>query len=446
MKDSKGSFNILTCIEKHIQSLKPLLPKQAIICIGEYPIKALLKEADVYRDGVLPIFMEKSSDDIYKWVPDGYNPHLVIGFEDANVDTHFWYNVLPAMAKDHSITDSLKKKSAEKLRGAIFFASISDGVGSAAIPSLTAKFKAQSIDSLSIAVLPSKIQPADAHFNAYSALQMCLATEGSTVLLLSRDQLENYEGVDRKGVPLRGNAVVNYLLSVFLDKELLVPEIAELSRTFNVKLFSALAVTGASYKIYGSLGNMLNAVLLKPLSTFDLSSASLLYVLLRMPLHLKDKIPRAQIELEITNWFKEKTALQSIHISEPIYSDDSSDRIDAVLFIGGFDQTQMFQEFEAKVQKLKRRAVKEGYLTEDWRINMDLNLQQVETVEVPPPQATAEQVTEKAEAPQPEEKISDAQPLSPEEGASRPEAEPETADLPSPENEVAAEKTEIKES
>ncbi len=387
MKDEKGSFSILASIEKHIESLKPLQAKQAIICIGEYPIKVVLKEPNVNRNGILPIFMEKSSDDIYKWIPKGYEPYLVIGFEEAKIDTHFWYNVLPTIAQDNSIIDSLKKKSAEKLRGAMLFATISDGIGSAAVPSLISKFKAQNIDTLSIAVMPAQIQPADAHFNAYSTLQICLATEGSTLLLLDRDYLETFDGVDRKGIQLKGNTVVNYLLNVFLDNELLVQEVAELSRTFNVKLFGALTVTAASYKIYGSLKNMLNAALLKPLSKFDLSSASLLYVLLRMPLQLREKIPRAQIELEITKWFKEKTTLQSIHISEPVYTDDNSDRIDAVLLIGGFDTNKMFAEVEPKLQKLKRIAVEKGYMTENWKslikIEENLNPKTPHTIEHP---------------------------------------------------------------
>jgi hypothetical protein len=368
MKDSKNAFNILVSIEKHIEQLKPLVPKQAIVCIDEYPIKALLREPTVSREGTLPIFIEKSTDDIYKWIPKGYDPHLVLGFENADIDTHFWYHVLPTIIRDKSVIDSLKKRSAERLRGAIVFASVWDGVGSAALPSLISKFNRQSIDSLSIAVLPSKIQPTDAHFNAYATLQMCLATEGSTVVLLGRDQLETFEGVDKSGVQIKGNSIVNYMLNMFLAKESLVQEISELSRTFNVKLFSAIAVTAASYRVYGSIENMLDTALLKPLSTFDLSSSTLLYVLLRMPANLKDKIPRAKIELAITEWFKEKTSPQSIHISEPIYTEDMSDRIDVVLFVRGFDTAKMFEDLETKVALLKRTAVERGLMTEDWQL------------------------------------------------------------------------------
>jgi hypothetical protein len=368
MKDDKGTFDVLASVEKHVEALKPLLPKQALVCIGEYPIKTLLKDAGISKEGARAILIEKSSDEIYKWLPKDYEAHFVLGFEDAHIDTHFWYNVLPTISKDESVIESLKKKNVEKLHSAIIFSSIWDGIGSAALPTLIGKFKASNIDSLSIAVLPSKIQPTDAHFNAYAALEMCLATDGATVLLMDRDQIENYEGVDRKGELIKGNIVANYLLNLFLAKDSLVEEISELSRTFNTKLFTPLVITGASYRIYGSLENMLNTALLKPFLTFDLSSTSLLYVLLRMPLGLKDKLPRGRIELAITNWFKEKTSLQSIYITEPIYTEDMTDRIDAVLFIGGFDASKMLSNLELKVKALKNQAVERGFITEDLQV------------------------------------------------------------------------------
>jgi len=372
MKDGKRTFNVLASVEKHIEALKPMLPKQALVCIGEYPIKTLLKEPDITKGVTLPILIEKSSDEIYKWLPKGYEAHFVLGFEDKHIDTHFWYNVLPTISKDDSVIESLKQKTAEKLHGVLIFSSVWDGIGSASLPALIGKFKAVNIDSLSIAVLPSKIQPTDAHFNAYAALEMCSATDGATVLLLDRDHIENYEGVDRKGELIKGNMVANYLLNLFLAKDALVEEISELSRTFNTKLFTPIVVTGASYKIYGSLENMLNTALLKPFLTFDMSSASLLYVILRMPLSLKDKLPRGRIELAITNWFKEKTSLQSIYIAEPIYTEDMTDRIDAVLFVGGFDTSKMLSDLEQKITSLKNQAVEKGLMTTDWRVEFKI--------------------------------------------------------------------------
>jgi hypothetical protein len=406
MKDDMGTFNVLYSIEKHIEALKPLLPKQALICIGEYPIKTLLKELSLTKDFTTPILIEKSSDEIYKWLPKNYEAQLVLGFEDAHIDTHFWYNVLPTISRDSLVVESLKKKSVEKLHGAIIFSSMWDGIGSAALPTLIRKIKAANIDSLSLAVLPSKIQPPDAHFNAYAALKMCSETDGATVLLMDRDHIESYEGVDRKGELIKGNIVANYLLNLFLTKDTLVEEISELSRTFNTKIFTPIVVTGASYKIYGSLENMLNTALMKPFLMFDLSSASLLYVVLRLPSSLKDKLPRGRIELAITNWFKEKTSLKSIYITEPIYTDDMTDRIDAVLFVGGFNTSILLGDLEKTVEPLKNMAVEKGLMTADWQVELKneepptLEPQKIEEpsaiIEAPPTNAEEPKVVNEA--------------------------------------------------
>ena len=368
MRESKSTFNVLASVEKHIEALKPLLPRQAIVCIGEYPIKTLLKEPGIAKDGPLPILIDKSSDEIYKWIPRGFRAHHVLGFEDEKVETHFWFNILPTIAKDETVLDSLKRRSIEKLHGALIFASTWDGMGSAGMPAFISKLKASSINSFSIALLPSKLQPIDAQFNTYAALTRCQTIDGAAVLLIDRDHLESYESVSRQGEAIRGPAVANYLVNLFLSKETFVDEVTELSRTFNSKLFSIVLVTGASYKIFGSIENMLNTALLKPLLTFDLSSSKLLYVLLRMPESLKDKLPRGKIELAIANWFKDRADLDSVYITEPVYTEDMNDRIDVALLIGGFDTSGMFANLEKRTQTLKNKSVERGLMTVDWQV------------------------------------------------------------------------------
>jgi hypothetical protein len=359
-------------IRKHIESLKPLLPKQALVCIGEYPIKIFLKEPFVNQsDQMLPILLGKSSDDIFTWIPQGFEPYLVLGFEDSNIDTHFWYNVLPYVSQDETLIIALKKKPIEKLHSAIMLASTWDGIGSATLPTLTSKFKALNINSLCVAILPSKIQLADEYFNTLASLGMCASSEAAAVVLLDRDLLENYKGVDRNGSLINGNTLAKYLVNLLTAKDTLLQEISELSRTFNAKMYSVLLATGASVKIYGSLENMLNAILLKPLLTFDLSSASILYVLLRIPTSLKEKLPRGKIELAITSWFKEKADLKSIYVTEPVYVEDTNDRIDLILLVGGFDTTKMVADLDKKVKSMKNRAVKKGFIKdEDWQAIM----------------------------------------------------------------------------
>jgi len=366
MDDEKDGFDVLENVKKHIEALKSLLPKQALVCIGEYPIKILLKEPYVNNtDEILPILIGKSRDEILKWIPKGFDPNLVLGFEDANIDTHFWYDVLPFISQNEALIKSLKGKPIEKLNSAMIVASVWDGIGSASLPTVISKLKASNINSLSLAILPSKIQLTDAYFNSLASLGMCASSDAATLVLLDRDLLENYEGVDRNGSLIKGSMVANYLVNLLLAKETLVQEISELSRTFNVKMYSVLLAPGASLKIYGSIENMLNAALIRPFFTFDLSSASLLYVLIRMPFHLKEKLPRGAIELAIANWSKDKAALESIYVTDLIYVEDSSDRIDVAMFVGGFETATIFAALEKKLTRMKNQAFKKGSITEE---------------------------------------------------------------------------------
>lgn len=366
----KGKSNVKAVqkTEEQNESLKPTFTKQAVICIGEYPIKILLRGSFLSKkEEPLPILIDKSSKDIAKWSHSNLNPDNILGL-DLNVDTHFWYQVLPCVTEDSVLIARLKDKPIDTWRGALMVSSLWDGVGSGVLPALISQFKEWNINSVAFAVLPSKIQPSDVHFNAFSSLGMCASKDFTSVLLMDRDQLENYVGVDRNGSILKGNIIVNYMLELVLAKETFVQELCELSRAFNVKMYTILLATGASLQIYGSLENILNTALSRPLLKFDLSSASLLYVLLRIPEHLKDKLPQEKIELEIASWFKEKANLKSIYVSEPIYVADVNDRIDIAMFLGGFDATKMLRSMEKKVSAIKSQAIKQGSIKEeDWQ-------------------------------------------------------------------------------
>jgi hypothetical protein len=364
----KPSLGSVENPEEHIEPLKPAFHKPTIICVGEYPIKLLLKGHLVEKkDEPLPIFIDKFSQDIAEWSQSSLNPDNILGL-DLNIDTHFWFQVLPCVENDGALIARLKEKSVSNSRGAVIVSSLWDGVGSGLLPALISHLKEWNTDTVAFGVLPSQMQVSDVHFNAFSSIGMCASKGFASLLLLDRDQLESYIGVDRSGSVLKGNVFFNYLLEMVSAKETFVQELSELSRAFDVKMYTVLSATGASFSMYGSIKNILSSALSRPLLKFDLSSASVIYVLLRLPLQLKEKLSRGQIELDIANWFKEKANLRSIFISEPIYVEDGYDRIDVVLFVGGFDVTQMFSSMEKKVRAIKSFVIKKGSIKEDdWR-------------------------------------------------------------------------------
>jgi hypothetical protein len=366
MSSSEPQFDIFENITKHITQLKTWSPSQAIICIGEYPTKILLKAPFIGGTGDnLTIFIGKSSKDIAKWSQSGLDAHNVLGL-DTRIDTHFWFHVLPYITKNDAVMARLKSKI-DKQSDVIMVSSVWDGVGSALLPALISQFKEWNMNSVAIAILPSKVQSSDVHFNAFSSMGLSLSKDSTPVVLVTRDQLEEYVGVDRKGSVISGNIFVNYLLELMLAKETFVQELTELSRAFNVKIYTILSATGASLRTYGSLENVLNTTLFRPFLTFNLSDASLLYVFLRMPLQFKDKLTREKIELAIANWFKEKAHLKSIYISEPVYVEDASDRLDVVMLVGGFDTAELFASMEKKVGTAKSSAIEQGLMSkEEW--------------------------------------------------------------------------------
>lgn len=355
-------------IAKYTDALKRLLPTKAVVYIGEFPINIVLNDAFVHKkdESVLPIFIEKSSKDVIKWSQGRLDQKNIVCL-DEDIDTHFWYDILPYVVNNEGFFGRIKSKPIEKLKGAILVSSTWNGIGSALLPSLSTQFKEWNINSIALTLLPSKAQPLDNQFNTFASLGI-LASRDATLLLIDRDNLENYTGIDRNGFGIYGDMVANYLLELMLAKEAFVQELCELSCSFSTKMFTTLLASGVSLKIYDSIENMLDTALLTPLFTFDLSSATLLYVLVRMPFNLKEKFPRGKIERAVTNWFKDKANLESIYITDPIYVEDSSDRFDIALFVGGFETVTRFATVEKRVAKMKDQAVKKGLITEeDWQ-------------------------------------------------------------------------------
>jgi hypothetical protein len=355
----EASFDVIESIGKHIAQLKQFAPKRGLVCIGDYPAKILLKENFGEKIGdAQAIFIQKSNKENLS-----ATQHDIVSIE-PDVDTHFWFDIASHLAKNDEFGARLRSRI-EGLHENIILASLWEGLGSALVPLLISQLKASNANSVTLAVVPSKAQPSDDHFNAFASIGMCASNDAAAVVLLDRDCVEDYVGVDRDGSRMKGNVIINYLLGMMLAKETFTQELSELSRSFNIKLYTMLSVTGASLKIYGSFKNILNTASLNPFLTFDLSSASVLYVLVRVPLRLKEKLTRGKIELATARWSKNLPNIKSIYVSEPIYVDEASDRVDAVVFVGSFDLAELTAFFQKKSAKVKNETVKKGLIKEE---------------------------------------------------------------------------------
>ena len=161
-------------IEKYTDILKSLLPTRAVVSIGEYPVNILLKDTLITKKEtrVLPLFVEKSSGDVVKWGQGKLESGSIVCL-DEDVDTHFWYDILPIIAKNERFYERIKNQHVEKLQGTIMIASIWKGIGSALLPSLISQFKELKVNSVALALLPSKAQPLDCQINTFASVGIC---------------------------------------------------------------------------------------------------------------------------------------------------------------------------------------------------------------------------------------------------------------------------------
>ncbi len=360
------TFDVIESIRKHVEQLKPIIPKRGLVCIGDYPAKILLKNPSLIKaENVLPVFIEKSDEGPLKELNLVVTSQDIVAF-DSEADTHFWFNVNEHLSKNEVLAKRLKEMT-DSLHEAIVFVSLWEGVGSALLPILVSRFKSSNASSAALAVLPSKPQPSDAYFNTLASVGLCAANESAAIILVGRDNVENFVGVDRNGSRMRGNSVVNYLLDMMMAKETLTQELNELSRALNVKFYSPFCVTGASFKLYGSVQALLDAASLNSFLSFDLATASVLYLLVRVPLGLKDELSKGNIEMEAAKWSKRLPSVKSIQVSEPIYVDAASDRVDVIALAGNFDMAELTRFLQKKAGTVKADVVKKGLIKEeDW--------------------------------------------------------------------------------
>jgi hypothetical protein len=367
MSTEKMTLDITASIHKHITMLKQSFPTRSFISVGNYAFQIFEKTPLLERsDGLLAFFVQKTKEDVSRLKQHEKDVLNIISV-DEKATTHYWFDVQHFLAENDAVVEKLKKKPIDKVEGAIMVASIWEGLGSALLTDLTERFTEANVNSVALAIMPSQLQPPDAHFNALWSTATC-ASKGLTQVLIDRDALEGYVGVDREGAVLKGNRVLAYITEIMLAKDLFIQEFTELSKSYNLKMFTVLAGTGSSLRVYGSIKNILDAAFLRQLANFDLTEASSLYVLIRMPLQLKEKLTPTQIELAIDEWFSKKTNLKAVHISEPIYIDDGNDRLDIIMFVGGFDFAEKFAAANRKVRDIRAYAVKGGYIKEkEWQ-------------------------------------------------------------------------------
>ena len=363
MSLSDSDLKLLASIKKNIDSIESLLPDRAVITVGQYTLDAL-ESPGIDEEGLTDIIRVHHKKDLeHKTVyvdPDS----------DVEIDTlyepHYWFDLLEHVDAE-AFDDMLGKRVYDYHDEILTMVNLSEGSSSGLYPLLHRFLAKREKNVLGISIVPSMSHSSDALFNSFASLGI-VSIDGSTpLLLIDQAKLEDYSGVHRTGEILKELDVVDYLMELLLDKRGFIRDLYKLSRNFDIGMFSALMATGCSLGIYESFRNILDVTLEQPLMEFDISTATMIYVLVRAPLYYRDELTKGQIEYEVSQWMAESLGVDIPQICEPVFVDEFGDRVDVVILVGGFDTKKMFGDIYRRIERFSKMNLEQGlYDRELW--------------------------------------------------------------------------------
>jgi len=361
---SDADLKLLVGLRKHIEAITPALPNRAVVTVGQYTLDALLDTPRFQEDERLDLFRVHHKKDLEHktlYIDPEYQVQVETLYEP-----HYWYDL-----RENVDEDEFKERLAEIIfdyhKEILTLVNLSEGSSSGLYPMLHGFLADKEKNTLGAVVFPSMSHSGDALFNAFASVGMLALDESTPLILIDQASLEAYRGVHRMGEVLKGIDVLDYLVELLLDKEGFIRDIYKLSRNFGVRFFAPLLATGCSLTIYENFRNILEIVLEQPLMDFEMSTASMIYVLVKAPTYFRDEFTKGKIEYEISRWLKESLGVDVPQVCEPVFVEEFGDRVDVVILVGGWDSSKMFRDIYRRIERFSNMNLEQGlYNRELW--------------------------------------------------------------------------------
>ena len=358
-----ADLKLLASIRENIDSLESLLPDRAVITVGQYTLDTL-ESPGFDEEGltdVIRVHHKKDLEHKTVYIDPEYEVEI-----DTLYEPHYWFDLLEHVDAD-DFYDQLGRRVYDYHDEILTLVNLSEGSSSGLYPLLHRFLAKREKNVLGVSIVPSMSHSSDALFNSFASTGMVAIDGSAPLLLIDQGRLEDYSGVHRMGELLKDIDVVDYLVELLLDKRGFVRDLYKLSRNFDIGMFSALMATGCSLGIYESFRNILDVTLEQPLMDFDISTATMIYVLVRAPLYYRDEFTKGQIEYEVSQWLTESLGVDLPQICEPVFVDEFGDRVDVVILVGGFDTKKMFGEIYRRIERFSNMNLEQGlYDRELW--------------------------------------------------------------------------------
>jgi hypothetical protein len=290
---SNTEDNLFTSLRKQIEAISPILPDKAVVTIGQYTLETLMDSPKLSEEDVYTLIRVIHKKDLqHKTVDIDPKKSLVA---DTLYEPHYWFDMEEYYNKV-DLDQLLERLIYGYHKEIMTLSNISEGASSGLL-SKVHKFLAQREKStLGIAIFPSMSHSSDALYNAFSAVGKILIDNSTPLVLIDQGMMEHFNGVHRKGDVLEGKMTIDYIVDMLLDKENIIRELDRLSRSYGVNIYSPLMATGCSLDIYDSFRNILEITLEQPLMEFDLTTATMVYVLVRVPLSYQEDFQKGRLD------------------------------------------------------------------------------------------------------------------------------------------------------
>ncbi len=354
---SNTEDNLLTSLGKQIEAISPILPDKAVVTIGQYTLETLMDSPKLSEEDVYTLIRVIHKKDLqHKTVDIDPRKSLVA---DTLYEPHYWFDMEEYFSKV-DLNQLLERLIYGYYKEIMTLSNISEGSSSGLLPDIHRFLAQREKSTLGIAIFPSMNHSSDALYNAFSAVGRILIDNSTPLVLIDQGMMEHFNGVHRKGDVLEGKMIIDYIVDMLLDKENIIRELDRLSRSYGVNIYSPLMATGCSLDIYGSFRNILEITLEQPLMEFDLTTATMVYVLVRAPLSYQDDFQKGRLEFEVTQWLHERIGIDIPQICEPLFVDEYGDRVDVIILVGGYDTDNKFNEVYNRIERFSKMNVDQG--------------------------------------------------------------------------------------
>ena len=358
---SNTDINLLANLRKQIKAISPVLPDKAVVSVGQYTLETLIDSPKINEEDVYTLLRVIHKKDLqHKTVDIEPRKSLVA---DTLYEPHYWFDMAEYLDRIN-IDSELGKLVYGYHKEVMSLSNISEGSSSGLLPEIHRYLADQEKSTIGIVLFPAMNHSSDALYNAFSTVGRILIDNSTSLILIDQGMMEAYKGVHREGDVLEDTRIIDYFVDMLLDKDNIIRELYRLSKSYGVKIYSPLMATGCSLDIYDNFRNILEITLEQPLMKFDLTTAKMVYVLVRAPLSYQDDFQKGQLEFEVTQWLQDSIGIDIPQICEPLFVDEYGDRVDVIILVGDYDTGKKFSKIYERIERFSKMNV-EQELVED---------------------------------------------------------------------------------